>query len=98
MQGRNLLTMPSARSVSPDERYCEIKIGDVWRRISLVEATKGYRFKPMRCPSCHGEVSIGNIHRGPAHYRTVHRKTHEGCALKRGTFRGTASLHPHPLL
>ena len=56
---------------------CEMKFGDDWRPVTIVDAPDSIAGNPMRCPACHGPVSpykAGNWHFG-------HLKAHNGCEL-----------------
>ncbi|WP_267424843.1 hypothetical protein [Methylobacterium sp. GC_Met_2] len=77
---------------------CEVKIGDVWRAVSLDEAATRHVMATKRCPACHGQVMILGAYGSPTVRRTMsHRKSHTGCSLMPRTYSGTPSPHPQAI-
>ena len=50
----------------------EVKVGDVWRAVSLDEAATHYVMATKRCPACHGQVMIPGTYGSPSIRRTCH--------------------------
>jgi hypothetical protein len=91
-------TMMFSMTTAPIDA-CEIKGRDgEWQRISIEAALGMDRFALMRCPSCHGRLSAHKLGTTGQRAHFEHWIMHPGCPLKAGTYCGTPSQHPEPLL
>ena len=87
-----------ADMTKPKSQACEVKVGDVWRAVSLNEAATHHVMATKRCPACHGQVMILGAYGSPTVRQTMsHRRSHSGCPLKLETYSGTPSPHPQAL-
>ena len=78
----------------PDLKRCEVKVGDAWLVVSLIEAQGTYGTAEKRCPLCYGRVAVAGSYTAVVKRTLTHRRVHDGCPLISRAYGGTPSLHP----